>query len=283
MDLYEQEKSKLRYTKAKPQLVPGFAESESLPYTPPESHHHISASRNFPIHIETFLAATNKTDPSIKVCFAAKKNQFATNKEFGQKNFTPKLQEHLLGRVLHPTYSGDGNEFSEEECGKIFIVNEQMYRHKVMRINYTTYDVRLGQDSINARNHADIMILSRKDDGHPFEYGRILSVFHVEVIHNTGDIGPSPIPVLKEVLWVRWFKRDASYAAGFEKKRLHRLEFLPSIDPTAFGFLDPDEVIRAAHLIPAFRYGPTKSLLRGESLARAPGEIDDWRYFYVNL
>ncbi|KJA12543.1 hypothetical protein HYPSUDRAFT_118832, partial [Hypholoma sublateritium FD-334 SS-4] len=51
-------------------------------------------------------------------------------------------------------------------------INERLYRHKVMRINYTTYDVRLGQDSVNARNHADIMVLSRIDEDHPFEYGR---------------------------------------------------------------------------------------------------------------
>ncbi|KAF9472386.1 hypothetical protein BDN70DRAFT_900592 [Pholiota conissans] len=252
------EKSKSCKNKANSYHALGFADSEALPYTPPEFHHHVSTSRNFPVHIETFLASTSKTDPAIK-------------------NFIPKLQEHLLGRTLHPTWSGDGNEFTDDERGKIFIVNMRMFHHKVMRINYTGYDVRLGQDSINSRNHADIMILSRNNDGHPFEYGRVISVFHVEVIHNVEGAGPS-IPVSKEVLWVHWFKRDASYRAGFKQKRLHRLEFLPSNNPAAFGFLDPDEVIRAVHLIPSFRYGTTKSLLRGESLARAPGEIDDWRF-----
>ena len=89
-----------------------------------------------------------------------------------------------------------------------------------MRINYTTYDVRLGQDSINPRNHAD---------------------------------------------------------------SFHRLEFLPSNDDSAFGFLDPDEVIRACHLIPAFHYGPTEEFLGGESFGRASGELDDYRYFYINM
>ena len=151
-----------------------------------------------------------------------------------------------------------------------------------MRINYTTYDIRLEQDSVNAENFPDIMILSRSDEVHPFEYGRIISIFHVDVVHNT-ETSTSTSPVSKEVLWVRWFKRDPSYVAGFEKKRLHRLQFLPSSDPAAFGFLDPDEVIRAAHLIPAFKNGPTKKLLRGKSLGRAPEELDDWEYFYVNM
>ena len=53
-----------------------------------------------------------------------------------------------------------------------------------MRINYTTYDVHLGQDTINPRNHADIMTLSRHDDDHPFEYTRVIGIFHVDVIHS---------------------------------------------------------------------------------------------------
>jgi hypothetical protein len=184
--------------------------------------------------------------------------------------------------MLHPTWSADPNEYSVEEQGKICIVNNRLYRHKVMRINYTTYDVRLGQDSINSRNHADIMMLSRHDDNHAFEYARVIGIFHVDVIHNV-EGGVAQHPVSKELLWVRRFRRDKSYRAGFKQKRLHRLEFLPSDDDSAFGFLDPDEVIRASHLIPAFRYGGTQDLLYGESFGRAPGESDDYCYFYVNM
>ncbi|KJA14075.1 hypothetical protein HYPSUDRAFT_107425, partial [Hypholoma sublateritium FD-334 SS-4] len=238
--------------------------SESLPYTPPEYHHHISTSRNFPLHIQNLLDSTTDDDPAIK-------------------DFYPRLQEHLLARILHPTWSGDGNEYSDEERSKVFFINERLYRHKVMRINYTTYDVRLGQDSVNARNHADIMVLSSSDKDHPFEYGRIISIFHVDVVIKLDKAVVSPTPVSKEVLWVRWYKRDSSYDAGFKKKRLHRLQFFPCNDPAAFGFLDPDEVIRAVHLIPAFRFGKTSNLFSEESLGRAPGEFEDWKYFYVNI
>ena len=188
-----------------------------------------------------------------------------------------------MGRILHPTWSANYNEYSAEEHGKICIVNNRLYLHKVMRINYTTYDVRLGQDAINPRNHADIMTLSRHDDDddHPFEYARVIGIFHVDVIH--GVEGATQHPVSKEVLWVRRFRRDKSYRAGFKPKRLHRLEFLSSADAFAFGFLDPDEVIRASHLIPAFRYGRTDEFLSGESFGRAPDELDDYRYFYINM
>ncbi|KAG5649352.1 hypothetical protein H0H81_004375 [Sphagnurus paluster] len=127
-----------------------FYENEPLPPTPPESHHHISPSCNFPVHIQTFILA-NDGDPAVQ-------------------DFYTKLQDHLLGRVLHPNWSGGPNKFSETECANILILNDRFYRHKVMRVNYTSYDVWRGQDSINSRNHADIMTLAPEDDpsSHPF-------------------------------------------------------------------------------------------------------------------
>lgn len=43
-----------------------FAESEALPYTAPEQHHHISPSRNFPVNVTAFLAE-NRGDPAVTV------------------------------------------------------------------------------------------------------------------------------------------------------------------------------------------------------------------------
>ncbi|KAG6835741.1 hypothetical protein H0H93_015071 [Arthromyces matolae] len=162
-----------------------FEKVEHLSATPPDVHHHISTSRNFPEHLGLFILE-NEGDPALQ-------------------DFYTKLQDHLLGRVLHPEWSGGPN-----------------------------------------------------------------------------DDSPSN-PVSKEVLWIRWFKYDPTFRSGFEKKRLHRIHFVPSEDSEAFGFLDPDEVIRAAHLIPAFRFEPTDQWLHGESVARAEDENDDWHYFYVNI
>ena len=126
-----------------------------------------------------------------------------------EKKFHSKLHDHLLGRMLHPTWSADPSKYSVEEHGKICIVNDCLYCHKVMRINYTTYDVCLGQDVINPSNHADIMTLSQHDDDHPFEYCRVIGIFHVDVIHNVE--GAAQHPVSKEVLWVCRFRCDKSY------------------------------------------------------------------------
>jgi hypothetical protein len=51
-----------------------FTLSEPLPYTPPEYHHHISQSRNFPIHIHNFLDSTRVDDPAITVCLIIQLN-----------------------------------------------------------------------------------------------------------------------------------------------------------------------------------------------------------------
>lgn len=45
-----------------------FEDSEALPYTPAEKHHHISMSRNYHMNIMAFLSS-NRDDPAITVSF----------------------------------------------------------------------------------------------------------------------------------------------------------------------------------------------------------------------
>ncbi|KAF9472523.1 hypothetical protein BDN70DRAFT_818521, partial [Pholiota conissans] len=50
-------------------------------------------------------------------------------------------------------------------------------------INYTSYGLRCCQDSLNPQTHADIMILSHKDEEniYPYWYARIIGIFHALV------------------------------------------------------------------------------------------------------
>lgn len=210
------------------------------------------------------------------------------------QDFIPKLKGHISSRLSHPNEYVEDEPSSAEERGKIHFVNDRIYAHRTIQVNYTTYDMRLGQDSINPRTHSDVMTLKRHDsDSHPFAYARILGIFHVRV--KTDD---HPVPVNMEILWVRWFSFDSRYRSGRWLKRLPRLEFLPGLDSDAFGFLDPDEVIRGSHVIPAFAYGCTNQFLQRHSIARQcfhmnvldpaftwPDEPDedDYRYYYVNM
>ncbi|KAJ7097121.1 hypothetical protein B0H15DRAFT_920861 [Mycena belliarum] len=242
-----------------------FVESEALPYTTPEEHHHISVSRNFSYHLSSWLNE-HLGDPATQ-------------------DFLPKLQEHLLARLIHPDWTGDGNEFTPAERACIIFRNGRIYEHKILRINYTTYDVRRGQDSMNPRTHSDVMLLSPEDSTHPFSYAQVVGIFHADIIHAVP--GSDGVPRRMEFLWVRRYRLDPTWRSGFRRKRLHRVEFLPADDPLAFGFLDPDEVIRGSHLIPAFSTGTTTEFLDEDSIGRPAREgladNEDWRSYYVNL
>jgi hypothetical protein len=86
-----------------------------------------------------------------------------------------------------------------------------------------------------------------------------------------------------DFLWVCWYGCDMSAPGGFKTRRLHRIGFLPSDDINAFGFLDPEEVLRGVHLIPGFAHGRTAHLL-GPSIARLQDENDeDWLYYYIGM
>jgi hypothetical protein len=162
------------------------------------------------------------------------------------------------------------------------LVKNRIYRHKVLRINYTTYNVRRAQDSLNPRTHSDIMVLSRDDNDHPYWYARIIGIFHAIVMH-TGPKSKSPEPKKMEFLFVRWFGLDTmdSERGGWKTRKLHQIGFLDG--DAGFGFVDPSDVIRAVHLIPRFSQGRTKDLL-GHSSARSVLEKDeDWVRFYINM
>ena len=148
-----------------------------------------------------------------------------------------------------------------------------------MQANYTTYDIRREYDIININKHADVMTAAmdldpetgKAESGHPFAYARVLGIFHCDVVHLLP--GKAPTSHAVEFLYVHWYCRDLTYEAGFKQRRLHRLELMPQDHPSACGFLDPNDVVRGAHIIPAFFYGASD----------AAGLTDKWRYFYVNL
>ncbi|KAJ8692097.1 hypothetical protein PTI98_009438 [Pleurotus ostreatus] len=245
---------------------------EAKPYHLAKQHHHISTSINSTRNIYD-LIGEHPEDPAFHL-------------------FIPKLKKHLLSRLLHPNEWIENEDFSREEWNEVQILGDRLYVHKTLRVNYTTYDVHGAQDSINSRSHPDVMTLKQQDHAqHPFDYARVIGIFHVRVQHET----LSPDMQELDVLWVRNFHVDTTYCSGLKQKRLTRLAFVSGAE--AFGFLSPDEVIRGSHVIPAFAYGPTRDLL-GPTLARQcfssdildkafvwpeEREEDDYCYYYVNF
>lgn len=199
------------------------------------------------------------------------------------------MRDHLLARILHHEYDGDDNPFSEAQRAEVQIRGCKLYQHKVLRVNYTTYDLRREQDSINPRTQPNIMVLrpGGPSDGprpHPYWYAHIIGIFHALVDHPT-----SPDGIRMDFLWVRWYGSDIDldFKSGFKARRLHRIGFLEDTDdPEAsppFGFVDPSNVIRSVYLPPVFSEGKRADLL-GPSIARQPSEGDeDFCLYYVDL
>jgi hypothetical protein len=125
------------------------------------------------------------------------------------------------------------------------------------------------------------MLASSEDDralgGHPFWYAQVLGIFHV-----VAKMINQPEYSRVDFLWVRWLGKDLEYGKTAPGKRLDRVGFVDDLDDndTPFGFIDPNHIIRAAHLIPDFVDGRQADILSSPSFTQDP--LEDWSYFYVN-
>ncbi|SJL13966.1 uncharacterized protein ARMOST_17418 [Armillaria ostoyae] len=250
--------------KMSPRIRPN--EKDPLPKGDPESHYQMSLSRNYPLDLHRWLAE-NEGDLAVV-------------------DFIPKLKEHILRRLfVHEIDLGD--EITPEQLSRLHINNDRIFRHKVLRVNYTTYDVRRDQDSINPRTRSDVVVLANDLEAetvHPYWYARIIRLFHADVRYNDPDGDYEDRKLFRvDFAWVRWYGFDSCHRSGFTAKHPHHIGFVDGNDPGAFGFLDPDDIIRAVHLLPVYRLGQTTEFLP-PSIAQRPEENDhDYERYSVDI
>ncbi|EED82444.1 predicted protein [Postia placenta Mad-698-R] len=174
--------------RCRPQHV-SFVDSEPLPYTDIHMHHHMSDSMSYPRHLFAFVHELG-TDPAVK-------------------NFIPQLKNHLLSRLLGLDFDGNKHEYMAAQCDSVIILGNKIYHHKVLRVNYTIYDIRRNQDSMNSHAHCDIMIHSCESGPgvHPYWYARVIGIFHASVVHADATATNCSLQRI-EFLWreplVRW-------------------------------------------------------------------------------
>ena len=213
------------------------------------------------------------------------------------------LKEHLLPRI-HARLKVKASQLREADVSlmaqsNVILKDNRVYQHKLARFSHTTYDVRRSEDVINPRTpHCNIMLLSTNATSnkflnctdaaatiHPYLYGRVIGIYHVNVIYN-GPGMTGYIPMRFDFLHVRWFQLQAVQSAGrgrsegWASLRLDCLSFPPMADKGSFDFVDPTLVLRSCHLIPAFSLG--KSYLDGIGLSRMSRDENDWKVYYVN-
>jgi len=131
------------------------------------------------------------------------------------------------------------------------------------------------------------MVLACEDlaceEHHPYWYAQIVGIFHADIYH-IGEKSKTDEPYRMDFLWVCWFGLNGSHRGGWKARRLHQIGFFDSEEERAFSFLDPNEIIRAVHLIPTFTHGLIHNL-PSDSLARHPDDQyhEEWKYYYVNM
>ncbi|KAG6913958.1 hypothetical protein DXG01_003291, partial [Tephrocybe rancida] len=106
---------------------------EVLPADKPALHHQIGALEKLSEDIHEFLKI-RRGDPAIK-------------------DFVEKLKTHLCPRIkealsVPSNASPDDTAMTSEG---VFLLQERLYHHKIMWVNYTTYDARHAQDIFNPR------------------------------------------------------------------------------------------------------------------------------------
>ena len=194
------------------------------------------------------------------------------------------LQEEAA-TVPNTTYSESTPPLSTgsaDDHRHVLFQSGRMYKHQLLRINYTTYDVRRSQDLINPdTRRRDIMLLSSddEDESHPFRYARVLGVYHVNVVYT----GPGMLDYLArrlDFLWVRWFQYSSTQSVQWADYRLDNVHFPPIASDDAFGFVDPREVLRACHIIASFASG--KVHCDAISISKLANDSQDWRSYRIN-
>lgn len=163
------------------------------------------------------------------------------------QNFISKLKDHILYRLKKLSVSHCDHTFSDEERNSVIIPNHTVYLVKTMQVHYTTYDMRREHDTINPRMNADIMVFSGETSpSHPYWYARVLGIYHMDTWFADSRTKKQHL----EVLYVRWLAPliSSGHWSGMQCARLPKVAFVEELDYDAFGFLDPGQVIRGAHL-----------------------------------
>ncbi|RXW14483.1 hypothetical protein EST38_g11371 [Candolleomyces aberdarensis] len=211
-------------------------------------------------------------------------------------NFVRKLKDHLLARLINRGFDGDAHDdFTDNDRNSVRIYGDKIYEVRTCRINYTTYDNRRDYDIVNPRTHPDVMVLSQEDnnDIHPFWYARVIGVFHARVMTDHTKASSKNWEWMP-FLWVRWFGAEPGYTPSFRHARLPKIGFVQWEEEPgnyAFGFLDPAQVLRGCHLIPAFHSGRTARLLPHDCATARQVKSEsadnlstqDWTNYYVNI
>jgi hypothetical protein len=261
--------------------TPAATAESGVDQTDVAAHHYIGKDESGPKLYLTHWLREHQEDPAYKVSHVS---TTVSHCLIVSQNFLPKLKTHLLARLQGLSVYDETTNFSREELDRVIFQFDRIFPHATARFNYTSYDVRREQDTINVNGpRRDILLQAHEDpsndtEPHRYWYARVLGIFHAKVFY-----GNERKPRRMEFLWVRWFGCDPEWLGGPRPLRLDRIGYVPygngDEHGPAFGFVDPQDVLRACHLVPAYSLGLTTDLLGRSSVRDRPD--GDWVNYYV--
>ncbi|KAJ3508461.1 hypothetical protein NMY22_g16610 [Coprinellus aureogranulatus] len=249
----------------------------------------IGRSQNHPINLGHFIR-TNTTDWTVK-------------------GFLRKLKIHLFPRVVEALileararqelYAGSistleklATSFGEEDLSNVHFHSDRIYSHNIFKIRFTTYDCRADHDTFNpSTSKRDFICLRESNDGaigdsgenDDYIYGRILGIFHANIQYS----GPGALDFRRrrfDFLWVRWFLTEGKMKQWTEKQH-DIISLAPPTTPKSCDFIDPTNVLRAAHVVPRFSsnklYDP-EGVDADRPFSKYARDRTDWKQYFVN-
>ncbi|RXW21632.1 hypothetical protein EST38_g4229 [Candolleomyces aberdarensis] len=255
---------------------------------PSKEDHHMGGASNGLSPTEAgvearYIMASNQNQP-VDLGSAVVNCLGAIHHDLYLVDFIPKLKQHLMPRILQRLgfecsagYKGDWTS--------VVIRDHRIYQHKLLKINYTTYDIRREQDVIHIETpQCNVMLLNSNfsvPGAHSlYLYSRVLGIYHANVSY----IGVLPDGTRRyesfrlDIVWGQWY--ESLNHPGKEEFQLDRLRLSPVETPESLHFMDPADVLRGVHLIPQFSLGKADALPPKSRLV-IPQE-SEWKAYYVN-
>ena len=160
-----------------------------------------------------WLLKSHSDDPAYKVCIYFKPYTFSICLIcFAWQDFLPKLQDHLLGRLLEREFDGDTHEtFTPADRQSVRILGGKMYSVNTCRLYYTTYDVQRQTDTINPKTCPDVMMYASDADHERYWYARVLGIYHTKVWTTHPGVKNGSDVRRMDFLWVRWLGTEPGY------------------------------------------------------------------------
>jgi hypothetical protein len=102
-----------------------------------------------------------------------------------------------------------------------------------------------------------------------FRYARVLGVYYANIVVGPGMLDYQPRRI--EFLWVRWYE-NVGMRSGWDAQKLDQLRFPSAANGDSYGFIDPNDVLRCCHIVPAF----AKGRLHGDGTGLSRRAKDGW-------